>query len=133
MVERMKAVVTNYFCCPLTPQKERDLHGRRPTAGSCSTLTNRMCVFVCTKGWRPRRTVVFASWDAEEFGLLGSTEWAEVGSYAATIPCAFSNLDQSFPHLDRTMQRCCKREPWPTSMQTRPLRVSVFECPAISF
>ncbi|XP_008423715.1 N-acetylated-alpha-linked acidic dipeptidase 2 [Poecilia reticulata] len=29
------------------------------------------------KGWRPRRTVVFASWDAEEFGLLGSTEWAE--------------------------------------------------------
>ncbi|XP_078078919.1 N-acetylated-alpha-linked acidic dipeptidase 2 [Mustelus asterias] len=29
------------------------------------------------EGWRPRRTVVFASWDAEEFGLLGSTEWAE--------------------------------------------------------
>ncbi|XP_028320694.1 N-acetylated-alpha-linked acidic dipeptidase 2 [Gouania willdenowi] len=29
------------------------------------------------KGWRPRRTMVFASWDAEEFGLLGSTEWAE--------------------------------------------------------
>ncbi|KAG8518607.1 N-acetylated-alpha-linked acidic dipeptidase 2, partial [Galemys pyrenaicus] len=28
-------------------------------------------------GWRPRRTLVFASWDAEEFGLLGSTEWAE--------------------------------------------------------
>ncbi|XP_067842435.1 N-acetylated-alpha-linked acidic dipeptidase 2 [Heptranchias perlo] len=29
------------------------------------------------EGWRPRRTIVFASWDAEEFGLLGSTEWAE--------------------------------------------------------
>uniref|UniRef100_A0A672MTA6 Glutamate carboxypeptidase 2 n=1 Tax=Sinocyclocheilus grahami TaxID=75366 RepID=A0A672MTA6_SINGR len=29
------------------------------------------------KGWRPRRTLIFASWDAEEFGLLGSTEWAE--------------------------------------------------------
>uniref|UniRef100_UPI00398F850C N-acetylated-alpha-linked acidic dipeptidase 2 n=1 Tax=Pristiophorus japonicus TaxID=55135 RepID=UPI00398F850C len=29
------------------------------------------------EGWRPRRTMVFASWDAEEFGLLGSTEWAE--------------------------------------------------------
>ncbi len=26
---------------------------------------------------RPRRTVVFALWDAEEWGLLGSTEWAE--------------------------------------------------------
>ncbi|CAH2225542.1 N-acetylated-alpha-linked acidic dipeptidase [Pelobates cultripes] len=30
-----------------------------------------------TQGWRPRRTIIFASWDAEEFGLLGSTEWAE--------------------------------------------------------
>ena len=28
-------------------------------------------------GIRPRRTVVFALWDAEEWGLLGSTEWAE--------------------------------------------------------
>ncbi|XP_013925074.1 PREDICTED: putative N-acetylated-alpha-linked acidic dipeptidase [Thamnophis sirtalis] len=28
-------------------------------------------------GWRPRRTIIFASWDAEEFGLMGSTEWAE--------------------------------------------------------
>uniref|UniRef100_A0A8P0N726 N-acetylated-alpha-linked acidic dipeptidase 2 n=1 Tax=Canis lupus familiaris TaxID=9615 RepID=A0A8P0N726_CANLF len=30
-----------------------------------------------SRGWRPRRTIIFASWDAEEFGLLGSTEWAE--------------------------------------------------------
>ncbi|XP_076002195.1 N-acetylated-alpha-linked acidic dipeptidase 2 [Genypterus blacodes] len=30
-----------------------------------------------SKGWRPRRTIIFASWDAEEFGLLGSTEWVE--------------------------------------------------------
>lgn len=37
-----------------------------------------VCVFL---GWRPRRTIIFASWDAEEFGLLGSTEWAEVDSY----------------------------------------------------
>jgi len=28
-------------------------------------------------GWRPRRTLVYAAWDAEEPGLLGSTEWAE--------------------------------------------------------
>ncbi|XP_003415628.2 N-acetylated-alpha-linked acidic dipeptidase 2 [Loxodonta africana] len=30
-----------------------------------------------SRGWRPRRTIIFASWDAEEFGLQGSTEWAE--------------------------------------------------------
>ena len=29
------------------------------------------------KGWKPRRTIVMCSWDAEEYGLLGSTEWAE--------------------------------------------------------
>lgn len=28
-------------------------------------------------GWRPRRTIVLASWDAEEYGLVGSTEWVE--------------------------------------------------------
>ncbi len=28
-------------------------------------------------GERPRRTIIFASWDAEEWGLLGSTEWVE--------------------------------------------------------
>ena len=29
------------------------------------------------KGWKPLRTVVFASWDGEEYGLIGSTEWVE--------------------------------------------------------
>lgn len=28
-------------------------------------------------GWKPQRTIVYASWDAEEPMLLGSTEWAE--------------------------------------------------------
>jgi N-acetylated-alpha-linked acidic dipeptidase len=28
-------------------------------------------------GWRPARTIVLAAWDGEEWGLLGSTEWAE--------------------------------------------------------
>jgi N-acetylated-alpha-linked acidic dipeptidase len=28
-------------------------------------------------GWRPERTLIFALWDGEEWGLLGSTEWAE--------------------------------------------------------
>ena len=29
------------------------------------------------EGWRPKRTIVYAAWDGEEPGLLGSTEWAE--------------------------------------------------------
>jgi len=29
-------------------------------------------------GWRPKRTMIFALWDAEEWGLIGSTEWGEM-------------------------------------------------------
>jgi N-acetylated-alpha-linked acidic dipeptidase len=44
-------------------------------------------------GWRPRRTVVLASWDAEEQGLIGSTEYAE--QYAAELhnAAAYFNMD----------------------------------------
>ncbi|OGF16619.1 MAG: hypothetical protein A2W00_02175 [Candidatus Eisenbacteria bacterium RBG_16_71_46] len=31
-------------------------------------------------GWRPRRTLVLCSWDGEEYGLLGSTEWCEANA-----------------------------------------------------
>ncbi|OTB13590.1 hypothetical protein K445DRAFT_319808 [Daldinia sp. EC12] len=30
-----------------------------------------------SQGWRPKRNIVIASWDGEEYGLLGSTEWVE--------------------------------------------------------
>jgi N-acetylated-alpha-linked acidic dipeptidase len=29
------------------------------------------------QGWQPKRTIVYAAWDGEEPGLLGSTEWVE--------------------------------------------------------
>ena len=29
------------------------------------------------QGWQPKRTIIYAAWDGEEPGLLGSTEWAE--------------------------------------------------------
>lgn len=29
------------------------------------------------QGWRPKRNIVLCSWDAEEYGLVGSTEWVE--------------------------------------------------------
>lgn len=39
--------------------------------------TARAVAALMKTGWRPARTLVFASWDGEEWGLLGSTEWAE--------------------------------------------------------
>jgi N-acetylated-alpha-linked acidic dipeptidase len=39
--------------------------------------TARAVATLLKTGWRPARTLVFAAWDGEEWGLLGSTEWAE--------------------------------------------------------
>jgi N-acetylated-alpha-linked acidic dipeptidase len=46
------------------------------------------------QGWKPRRTIIIGSWDAEEYGLIGSTEWAE--EYADELKekaVAYLNLD----------------------------------------
>lgn len=48
------------------------------------------------KGWKPMRSIVLASWDAEEYGLVGSTEWAEdFGSWLTGNAAAYLNLDAS--------------------------------------
>jgi N-acetylated-alpha-linked acidic dipeptidase len=49
-----------------------------PGSGTAATLEVCRALGEAVKaGWKPRRTVVYASWDGEEYGLLGSTEWAE--------------------------------------------------------
>ena len=46
------------------------------------------------QGWRPRRTIIYASWDGEEPGLLGSTEWAETHADSlAAHAVAYLNSD----------------------------------------
>jgi N-acetylated-alpha-linked acidic dipeptidase len=45
-------------------------------------------------GWRPARTIVLAAWDGEEWGLLGSTEWAEAhADELRTKAVAYYNSD----------------------------------------
>ena len=44
-------------------------------------------------GWRPARTIIFASWDAEEQGLIGSTEWLEQHEKELESAAAYFNLD----------------------------------------
>ncbi|HEX2643416.1 MAG TPA: M28 family metallopeptidase [Thermoanaerobaculia bacterium] len=49
-----------------------------PVSGMVALLAEAKAVGELAKsGWRPKRTIVYAAWDAEEPGLLGSTEWAE--------------------------------------------------------
>ena len=46
------------------------------------------------KGWKPLRTIVFASWDGEEYGLLGSTEWVEeYVPWLSEAAIAYINVD----------------------------------------
>lgn len=44
-------------------------------------------------GWKPRRTLVFASWDGEEEGLMGSTEWVEQHESELANAAAYFNMD----------------------------------------
>jgi N-acetylated-alpha-linked acidic dipeptidase len=49
-----------------------------PISGLVALLEEARAMGTLAKqGWKPRRTIVFAAWDGEEQGLLGSTEWAE--------------------------------------------------------
>jgi N-acetylated-alpha-linked acidic dipeptidase len=45
------------------------------------------------QGWRPRRTIVLCSWDAEEEGLIGSTEWVEQQGRILDHAVAYFNID----------------------------------------
>jgi N-acetylated-alpha-linked acidic dipeptidase len=49
-----------------------------PLAGNTAVMAEAKAIGALAKGgWRPKRTLVYCSWDGEEPGLLGSTEWAE--------------------------------------------------------
>ena len=49
-----------------------------PLAGNIAVMAEAKAIGgLARDGWKPKRTLVYASWDAEEPGLIGSTEWAE--------------------------------------------------------
>jgi N-acetylated-alpha-linked acidic dipeptidase len=49
-----------------------------PSSGMAAELEEARALGELVKqGWRPKRTIVYAAWDGEEQGLLGSTEWVE--------------------------------------------------------
>ncbi len=49
-----------------------------PLAGQVAELEEaRALGELYRQGWRPKRTIIYAAWDGEEPGLLGSTEWVE--------------------------------------------------------
>lgn len=71
--------------------------GVDPSSGSATMMeTARAFGQLKRSGWKPRRTLVFASWDAEEFTLTGSTEWGELEAAALKAGAlAYLNVDSS--------------------------------------
>jgi N-acetylated-alpha-linked acidic dipeptidase len=74
-------------------------------------------------GWKPKRTLVFGSWDAEEEGLVGSTEWAEQHAAELNNAAAYFNVDvgvsgskfgaSSVPSLKQFLRDVTKAVPSP--------------------
>jgi N-acetylated-alpha-linked acidic dipeptidase len=68
-----------------------------PTSGAVALMEMaRGLSELLRSGWRPKRTIVLALWDGEEWGLLGSTEWAE--KHAAELgdkAAVYINTDSS--------------------------------------
>jgi N-acetylated-alpha-linked acidic dipeptidase len=66
-----------------------------PIAGQVALLEEaRSFGELYSQGWRPKRTILYCSWDGEEPGLLGSTEWVEEhGDELATHAVAYINSD----------------------------------------
>ena len=95
-----------------------------PNSGSAAQLEAVRGVGELLKtGWRPKRTLVFASWDGEEEGLIGSTEFAEQHAKELSRAVAYFNMDvgvsgpdfaaSSVPSLKQYLREVAKSVPSP--------------------
>ncbi|KAF2434032.1 glutamate carboxypeptidase 2 [Tothia fuscella] len=75
-------------------------------------------------GWKPRRTIVFASWDMEEYGLVGSTEFVEeYVPWLTEAAVSYVNIDEgtagpipglsATPELHDLIEETAKKIIWP--------------------
>lgn len=53
------------------------------------------------QGWKPRNAITLCFWDAEEWGMIGSTEWGEAnGAWLATHTICYLNADTTVSGLE---------------------------------
>jgi N-acetylated-alpha-linked acidic dipeptidase len=95
-----------------------------PNSGTASMLEAVHGVGALLKtGWKPKRSIVFCSWDAEEEGLIGSTEWVEQHAQQLRNAVAYFNVDvavagpdfsaSAVPSLKDFMREIAKSVPSP--------------------
>lgn len=65
-----------------------------PSSGTAAMLESAHGIGDLLKsGWKPRRTMIFCSWDGEEQGMIGSTEWGEQHAQELQHAVAYFNMD----------------------------------------
>jgi N-acetylated-alpha-linked acidic dipeptidase len=100
-----------------------------PISGAASVLeAARILAKAVKQGWKPKRSIVFALWDGEEFGLVGSTEWAEKHREELTKNAvAYFNSDttmrgplgiQASPSLEKFIEEWMRDYPDPASRRS---------------
>lgn len=61
--------------------QERAIHHPRPAVLICISMgegQTSQSLSLFTDDYKPRRSIIFASWSAGEYGAVGATEWLEV-------------------------------------------------------
>jgi N-acetylated-alpha-linked acidic dipeptidase len=96
-----------------------------PSSGTAAMLeTVHGLGVLLAHGWRPNRTIVIASWDAEEEGMIGSTEWVEQHAAELQNAVAYFNIDvavsgpsfnsAAVPSLHQFLRQIADEVPAPT-------------------
>jgi N-acetylated-alpha-linked acidic dipeptidase len=95
-----------------------------PNSGTAAMLESVHGIGELLKSdWKPKRTIIFGSWDAEEEGLMGSTEWGEQHEGELANAVAYFNMDvavsgpkfgaSSVPSLKQFLRDVTKTVPSP--------------------
>ncbi|XP_018020759.1 putative N-acetylated-alpha-linked acidic dipeptidase [Hyalella azteca] len=112
-----------------------------PSSGTAvmMEISRVLMAYINETGWSPRRSIVFCSWDAEEFGLIGSTEWTQQFSkQLSDRAVAYLNIDQAFngnytfraqasPLLRDIIYNATKEVPNPDPAEVAAGRTSVYD------
>ncbi|XP_053330467.1 putative N-acetylated-alpha-linked acidic dipeptidase [Spea bombifrons] len=111
-----------------------------PSSGTAAMMElSRAMAKMLEKGWRPRRSILFCSWGAEEYGLIGSTEWVEeMGKVLGSRTVAYLNVDLSLagnstlralatPILHKLLFEAAKKVENPNPEEVKAGRKTVFD------
>uniref|UniRef100_A0A914I4M5 Uncharacterized protein n=1 Tax=Globodera rostochiensis TaxID=31243 RepID=A0A914I4M5_GLORO len=111
-----------------------------PNSGSAilAEVGRAFAEVVKTKAWRPKRTLVFCAWDAEEHGMIGSTEFVEeFANVLAERAVVYLNVDlisnnqsldvRTVPSLYTAVTKAAKTVPNPMASERQLGRETMFD------